>query len=59
MVVGSGVRGAFDSVGVMVGSFDHAWVGAVAAVVEFFEELRDGGFDRFLQSCEGGSPPGR
>ena len=54
----SGVCGAFDSVGVMAGSFDYARVGAVSAEVEFFEDLRDGGFDRFLQSPRGKKPPG-
>ena len=57
-MLGAGIRNTFDSVGIMAGSFDHARVGAVSAEVEFFEDLRDGGFDRFLQSPRGKKPPG-
>ena len=46
-MLGPGICGSFDSVGVVAGSFDHAWVGAVATVVEFFEYFRRGGFDCF------------
>lgn len=55
----SGVCGAFDSVGVMAGSFDYARVGAVSAAVEFFEDFCCGGFDCFSESFRGKSPPGR
>ena len=41
---GSGIGGSFDSVGVVAGSFDDTWVSAVAAFVQFFEDLGDGGF---------------
>jgi hypothetical protein len=58
-MLGSDIRSAFDSVGVMTGSFDHARVGAVSAVVQSFENLRDGGFDCFLQSLRRKNPPGR
>ena len=46
-MLGPGIGGSFDWVGVVAGSFDHAWVGAVSTVVEFFEYLRCGGFDCF------------
>ena len=46
-MLGPGVGGSFDSVGVVAGSFNYARVGAVAAFVNFFEDLRDGGFDCF------------
>ena len=52
-MLGSDIGSSFDSVGVVAGSFDHAWVGAVPAVVQLFEDLRDGGFDCFLQSLRG------
>ena len=39
-----GICGSFDSVGVVAGSFDHAWISAVTAFVQFFEDLGDGGF---------------
>ena len=55
---GSGVGGSFDSVGVVAGSFDHARVGAVAALVQLFEDLGDGGFSFFLASLRGKNPPG-
>lgn len=46
-MLGPGIGGSFDSVGVVAGSFDHARVGAVPTVVEFFEYLCCGGFDCF------------
>jgi hypothetical protein len=52
-VLGSGIGSAFDSVGVMTGSFDHTRVGAVAAGVEPFEDLGGGRFGCFLQSLRG------
>jgi len=56
---GSGIRDSFDSVGVVAGSFDYARVGALAAFVQFVEDLGDSGFGCFLQSFRGKNPPGR
>jgi hypothetical protein len=55
---GSGIGDPFDSVGVVAGSFDYTRVGAVAVLVQFFEDLGDGGFGCFGQSLRGESPPG-
>lgn len=56
---GSGVGVSFDSVGVVAGSFDRARVGAVAALVQFFKDLGDGGCGCCGQSLRGKNPPGR
>ena len=56
---GSSIGGSFDSVGVVASSFDHTRVGAVAALVQFFENLGDGGFGCCDQSLRGKNPPGR
>ena len=58
-MLGSDIRSSFDSVGIVAGSFDYAWVGAVPAVVQLFEHLRGSVFDCFLQSLRGKNPPGR
>ena len=56
---GSGIGGSFDSVGGVAGSFDDTWIGAVAALVQFFEDLGDGGFGCCGQSFRGKNPSGR
>ncbi len=57
-MLGSDIGSSFDSVGVVAGSFDYTRVGAVAALVQFFEDLGDGGFGCFGQSLREKSPPG-
>jgi hypothetical protein len=58
VVFGSGVGGAFDSVGVVAGSFDDAGVGAVSAFVSFFEDFSVGGLECCGASLRGKNPPG-
>ena len=56
---GSDVGAAFDSVGVVVGSFDDAGVGAASAGVEFFEDFGSGGLECGDAALRGENPPGR
>jgi hypothetical protein len=59
VVCGSGVRGAFDAVGVVPGSFDDTRVGTVSAFVQFLEHLGERDVECPVSTLRGKNPPGR